>query len=135
TKKTGDLAARVACMKEHPGALFISIHMNTLPQEKYSGLQVFYSDRDPGSRLLAQALQDAARELLQPDNRREIKNGGRSIYVLERASGQAVLVECGFLSNKAEAAKLADEGYRRKLAYVLSRGILSYAAGNEGEKL
>ena len=124
TAKQGDLMGRVALAEAHPDALFVSIHMNTLPQEQYSGLQVFYSANDPQSRVLAQALQDRARTLLQPENRREIKKAGSSIFVLDRIESTAVLVECGFLSNTGEASLLADGAYQKKLGYALSRGIL-----------
>ena len=124
TAKQGDLMGRVALAKAYPDALFVSIHMNTLPQEQYSGLQVFYGKGNVQGRVLAQTLQNLVRELLQAENRREVKEAGSSIYVLDRLDGAAVLVECGFLSNPEEAALLEDETYQRKLGYVLSRGIL-----------
>ncbi|MBP5288964.1 MAG: N-acetylmuramoyl-L-alanine amidase [Clostridia bacterium] len=124
TNKQGDLMGRVALAKDNPDALFVSVHMNTLPQEQYSGLQVFYAKDNIRGRVLAQTLQNLTRELLQPDNRREVKEAGSSIFILDRIDNQAVLVECGFLSNREEAALLADEGYQKKLGFVLSRGIL-----------
>lgn len=124
TKKQGDLMGRVALARQYPDALFVSIHMNTLPQEQYDGLQVFYAKGNVNGRVLAQTLQNTVRELLQPENHREVKEAGSSIFVLDRLEGTAVLVECGFLSNRAEAALLAEESYQNRLGFVLSRGIL-----------
>jgi N-acetylmuramoyl-L-alanine amidase len=37
-----------------------------------------------------------------------------------------VIVECGFLSNYAEAEKLVSEDYQKKLAEAVTKGILQY---------
>ena len=126
TKKNGDLSARVRIAKENPSATFISIHMNTLPIEKYSGLQVFYSNDNTPGRALAQVMQNEVIRLLQPDNHRKAKSANGNIFVLDRIGGDSILIECGFLSNAQEAKLLIDETYQNKLAYVLSRTILQY---------
>lgn len=126
SKKTSDLLARVELAKKYPQALFISLHMNTLPIEKYKGLQVFYSDRNDANRALAQVLQNTVSSSLQPDNKRKAKDAEGKIYILDRIDQPAILVECGFLTNKEEATLLKDEAYQAKLSYVLSRPILDF---------
>jgi N-acetylmuramoyl-L-alanine amidase len=37
----------------------------------------------------------------------------------------AVLVECGFISNKKEAARCASSTHRQKLAEAIASGILA----------
>ena len=37
-----------------------------------------------------------------------------------------IIVECGFLSNGAEAEKLCDETYQEQIAWAISMGILKY---------
>jgi N-acetylmuramoyl-L-alanine amidase len=123
----------VELAKEYPDAIFISIHMNTLPIEKYKGLQVFFSNNDPRSKILANTIQKDTKGLLQSDNNRESKDAKGSIYLLDRIGGCAVLVECGFLSNREEASLLRDGEYQKKLAFVLSRSILSFT--QESNKL
>ena len=119
---------RVEMARAHPEALFVSIHMNTLPIEKYRGLQVFYSDRNGTSRALAQVLQNTVKTSFQKENNRQAKDARGNIYILDRIAQPAVLIECGFLTNKEEALLLKDEIYQAKLAYVLSRPILDYLA-------
>jgi len=126
TKKSGDLMARVAIGRQHPEAIFVSIHMNTLSIEKYCGLQTFYSEECSLNRPLAQQIQNDVIAMLQPNNHREAKNSNGSIYILDRISGPSVLIECGFLSNRNEASLLENEEYRGKLAYVLSRSLLPF---------
>jgi N-acetylmuramoyl-L-alanine amidase len=46
--------------------------------------------------------------------------------VIRNARCPAALVECGFLSNSKEAARITDATYRDQLAEGLARGILTY---------
>ena len=122
--KQTDLKNRVALAEANPDALFLSIHMNNFPVEKYSGLQVYYSPHAESSRSLAACIQENTSALLQPDNTRKIKAAGSNIFLLDRIRTTAVLVECGFLSNRAESAQLANAEYRKKLALVLAVSVL-----------
>lgn len=126
SKKTRDLLARVELAKKYPEALFVSLHMNTLPIEKYKGLQVFYTDRNDANRALAQVMQNSVSSSLQTENTRKAKNAEGKIYILDRIDQPAILIECGFLTNKEEAALLKNDEYQAKLSYVLSRSILDF---------
>lgn len=125
-KKMLDLAARRQIAEDTEGAIFISIHMNAFPEEKYRGLQVFYSPHDTQSQVLAQTVQTETKRLLQPDNQRKIKKATSSIYLLDRLHCPAILIECGFLSNPEEAAHLGTEEYRKQLAFVLFCAVMSH---------
>jgi len=50
-------------------------------------------------------------------------------YVLLGAAMPAVLVETGFISNRAEEKKLREPRYQEALAHALARGIGSFARG------
>ncbi len=128
SRKTRDLLGRVECARKEPNALFVSIHMNTLPIERYKGTQIFYTDRNDANRALAQVMQNTVSSALQPENTRKAKDAEGKIYILDRLDQPAVLVECGFLTNKEEAALLKEDIYQSKLAYVLSRPILDFLA-------
>ena len=39
------------------------------------------------------------------------------------------MVECGFLSNPEEAAKLTDPDYQKRVAFVLAESINEYLGG------
>lgn len=127
-KKVLDLAARLEIASSVPDSLFISIHMNAFPQTQYSGLQVWYSPAHPASEQVAQRIQTEALRL-DPGNRRRIKAAGSNIFLLDRLQTPALLVECGFLSNPAEAARLGEEAYRRQLAFTLFLALTAESAG------
>lgn len=94
----------------------------------YSGTQVFYSDNGAGSKELAESVQSRVVSLLQKDNARAVKPATSSIYLLWHAKVPAVLVECGFLSNPEEDAKLNSEEYQHQMAFAICSGLLDYCA-------
>lgn len=126
-KKVLDLAARKTVADSTEDCLLVSIHMNAFPDVRYSGMQVWYGTEDGRSEGIAASIQASSLSLL-PDNRRKIKEAGSNIYLLDRATCPAVLVECGFLSNPAEAERLSDEEYRYLVATVIMGGILPHIA-------
>lgn len=117
-KKVSDLKERVRMVEETPNALLLSIHQNTFPDGRYSGAQVFYADT-PGSRELAQQLQTALVTSLNPGSSRKEKKAD-GIYLMEHISRTGVLIECGFLSNGAEEAKLRTAAYQKALCCVIA---------------
>ena len=128
-KKVMDLAARLNTANDSACDLFLSIHMNSFPQKKYSGLQVYYSSNNPESQKIAKNIQDSVRTYLQPNNDRETKAAGKNIFLLDRLQRPAILVECGFLSNPAECAMLSHDEYRRKLSLVIYFAASEYICG------
>ena len=123
-KKILDLAARLKKAREYENGIFISIHMNSFPQKQYSGLQVYYSPHHPLSQTLALSIQNNTKKQLDSSNQRKIKKADSSIYLLDRLEVPAVLVECGFLSNDAEAQKLANDEYQNDLAMIIAESIM-----------
>lgn len=124
-RKISDLKNRCKVAARYPDAIFVSIHMNSYGESKYSGLQVYYSSASEDSRTLADRIQRTVREELQHDNDRKIK-AGEGIYVLENVTNPAVMVECGFLTNEAECKKLSEENYQKQLSFSIIRAIIEY---------
>ena len=104
---------------------FVSIHQNKFPESGPHGTQVFYSKHHPRSLMLADAVQRSVVELLQPDNTRQVKPSGSEIYLLHNAEIPAVLVECGFISNPEDAARLVTEEYQDQIAFAIACGLLN----------
>ena len=125
-KKKLDLAARLAVANSTPDAVFVSIHMNSFTDPRYSGLQVWYSPNDPASLSLADMIQQENKEQLQNENTRKTKAATSAIHLLHNAQCPAVLVECGFLSNPEEAARFEGSEYRQKVAFVLFSAITEF---------
>ena len=125
-KKSMDLANRLKIARDAGDPILISIHMNAFPEKQYSGLQVYYSKNSPDSATLAKAVQELNKTVLSPDNNRKTKPAGSNIYLLDRFENEAILIECGFLSNDKERERLNTEKYRKELAACFFAAIMQY---------
>ena len=124
-RKFYDLKNRCKIAKEYENSLFISIHMNSFAESKYSGLQVYFSENNSNSQKLADSIQSNVREKCQNSNERKIKPG-RDMYVLKNVENPAVLIECGFISNPEECRKLSEKEYQKELCFSIICGIIEY---------
>ena len=127
-KKIADQHARVGLVNNTDGAVLLSIHQNNYPAASPRGIQVFYGPA-AGSDALAELTQGSLTALLCPDNRRVAAPVDKGVYLMKSVNCTAVLVECGFLSNPGDLAKLQDGGYRMKLAAVMLGSYLQYIRG------
>ena len=134
--KQSDLVNRLKISSQYPNSLLISIHMNTYPGVTCRGLQVWYSENNAASKELASAVQSGVKGLLQPENNRKIKASTSSIYLLRHAENPAILIECGFISNKEECERLSTELYQRELALSIFTALHQKMQNNtcENEK-
>ena len=124
-KKRADMNARCQLIEETAPDLTVSIHQNSYHEESVKGAQVFYYERSEEGKRLAQILQAGFDRVLGEANTRQAKANDQ-YYLLLHTSCPVVIVECGFLSNWEEAAKLADEEYQERLAWAIHLGILQY---------
>ncbi len=126
TRKKSDLSNRLKLMNDNPDAIFVSIHLNKFTTSAANGAQVFYTKNYTQANTLANCIQNSITTLIQPQNTRVIKQGTDSTYLLKNATVPAVIVECGFLSNKAELEKLKTDDYQSQMALAISVGITEF---------
>ncbi len=124
-KKYFDIRNRAKFAEGFENSVFISIHMNKFSLENCKGLQTFYSPNSENSEVLAEKIQNSS-YILQSYNDRKIKTSNGDIYLLDNLKMPAVLVECGFLSNKKEAELLSDDVYLLNLTTSIYCGIVEY---------
>ncbi len=124
-KKVSDMHKRLELINQKPYELILSIHMNSYPEEKYWGSQVFYSDSFAEGKTYATVIQNSLRQFVAPDNKREAKAAPSEIYLLKHAIYPAVIVECGFLTNFNEESLLKTSEHQTKLAAAITAGYLS----------
>lgn len=126
-KKVQDMKRRLAIIEEADPVLVVSIHQNSYHEEYVKGAQVFYYETSQNSKQLAEIIQEQLRSL-DSDNKREAK-GNDSYFLLKKTSKPIVIVECGFLSNREEAAELSAPLYQEKMAWNIHMGIMKYLNG------
>lgn len=124
-KKREDLKNR-CLLKDSSGCnMFISIHQNMFPQTQYYGAQVWYS-KSEGSKILGHIIQENLKVDLNGGNKRVEKPALEEYRILRCSKMPSVIVECGFLSNAAEAQKLKSEEYQRKIAQSIAKSVAQF---------
>ncbi len=124
-RKKQDIFLRANLVKSNEPDIFVTIHANAIPEEKWRGAQVFYhKDGHANSELLAKSVQSSIKESLQNTTREALAI--KQIYLLKKTEVPAILVETGFLSNNEERKLLSDEKYQEKMASAIVEGIESY---------
>lgn len=124
-KKISDIHNRVKIGNESSADIFVSIHLNKIPQEQYWGWQCFYRQNDEQSTKLAKSLQQNLNDAIEKENKRvamKIDN----VYIMKHVEIPISIVECGFLSNKEDEKMLLTDEYQDKLAWGIYNGIMDY---------
>lgn len=124
-KKISDIRNRVKIGNESSADIFVSIHLNKIPQQQYYGWQCFYKDGNEQSTKLAKKVQENLNQSIQKENNRvamKIDN----IYIIKHVEIPTAIVECGFLSNPEEEKQLLDDSYQNRLAWGIYNGIIHY---------
>ncbi len=117
---------RVAIENKQKNAIFVSIHFNDSRKRRTHGFETYY--HSGASVDLANRIQQ---KLMTIPNS---ANGGihtANFRVLRLANCPAVLVECGYLSNRSEGKQARDSEYRELLADRIAEAIVEqrYGAG------
>ena len=124
-KKAQDMKRRCELINTEQPACVISIHQNSYHEEQIQGAQVFYYSTSKESERLAEILQKELARLGDPDKARQSK-ANDTYYLLKKTEVPTVIVECGFLSNWEDCAKLQDENYQDQLVWAIHMGVLKY---------
>lgn len=118
------LDKRAAISNGERNAVFVSVHFNHARTHRASGTETFYNS-GASAALAAKVQRSLARVTPTPD--RGVKTA--NFRVLRKARYPAILVECGFLSNAAEARLAASPAYRAALADSIASGIIEQRYG------
>jgi N-acetylmuramoyl-L-alanine amidase len=114
-----ELEDRAVIANRYSKAIFVSIHFNASKDRSISGMEIFYRS-DSGKTL--------ARKILRSMDQ-NLKGVNRGVFlgdlsVLRRTLMPAVLIECGYLSNRTESQRCGTPSHRQELAESIASGIL-----------
>ncbi|MDF2557810.1 MAG: cwlD [Bacillales bacterium] len=131
-RKRVDLAERVEIINESEADLYISIHLNSLPDGQWRGAQTFYNKKEEENKLLAESIQKQLIKTLGNTDRKA--RNLKDVYLVERSKTVGALVEIGFLSNDEERQLLQNKKYQEKVAFAIYGGITKFLTKPENEK-
>ncbi|MGN6211585.1 N-acetylmuramoyl-L-alanine amidase [Parafilimonas sp.] len=111
---------------------FISIHVNTNDKEHpdQSGFEVLLSSRaderfaDKNKILGSAILQNISKDFTAAPS---LQTRNTGIWVLKNSNIPSVLIECGYITNKDDAANLKDDAKIELIAKNILEGIAAYA--------
>lgn len=124
-KKISDIKNRVKIGNESQADIFVSIHLNKIPESQYDGWQTFYKEGSEDGKKLAESIQTNLNEAIQRENNRVAKTID-NVYIIKHVEIPTTIVECGFLSNPEEEKMLLEDGYQNKLAWGIYNGIIDF---------
>src|SRR6184192_4761014 len=120
-----ELNDRVAIENAQKNAIFVSVHFNDSRRRGIRGFETYYHSSTSFD--LASRIQEKLMSI--PHS----ANGGvrtANFRVLRNATCPAVLVECGFLSNRSEGGQARDWEYRELLADRIAEAIVEQRFGS-----
>ena len=102
--------------------MYISIHINWYKNSYYKGAEVLYNNINPNNKLLATKIMTEFKNNLNSSRNITTTN----LYMYKNITTPGVLVECGYLSNYEERKNLVDLSYQRRIAKIITSGIVNY---------
>ncbi len=118
-----ELVDRAKVANAAPKTIFVSIHFNAHTDRSISGTETLYWPGSASGRELSSYIQSELGRRLVTRNR---GFKPERLKVLEETESTAVLIECGFISNRWESQRCSAEWFRQILAEEIAQGILRY---------
>jgi len=120
-----DLPPRVSLANSSGADLFVSLHANALSMDRpdVNGVETFYFEGGR-SRRLAEIVQDRLMAISPGTPDRGARPG--RFFVIRRTVMPSVLTEMGFVTGEIDSPRLADAGFRRRLAQAVTTAILDF---------
>ena len=131
-QKLSDMENRKKIITEYPDSIFISIHQNQFTESQYFGAQMFYSTVNRDNFKFAQIMQEQFHRL-DPENDRQAKLIDGELYLFKNTPQPALLIECGFLSNQKDAARLNDSEFQKQVAFTIYSGLIEFISRSRAD--
>ena len=122
-RKRNDLYARVKLINNSGCDMYISMHLNASPSQKWNGIQIFYSNVLEENKTIAETITNTMKENMS--NIRDVKKEN-GYYMYSKLKVPGVLVEAGFISNPNDNYKIRQEDYQDVLINNITLGIENY---------
>lgn len=123
------LETRVKRANDNAVDCYISIHANAYGSDwnEANGVETWVYARVTDGSETWNFAESIHKELVEATG---LKNRGMKrssdLYVLKNTKMHSVIVECGFMTNKEEAALLKSSAYRRTCAVAIAKGVCAF---------
>ncbi len=121
------LEERAEVANRIPGSVFVSLHFNAHEDRSIAGIETFYWPGCVDGQKLASFIQGELGRRIVTRNR---GFKPEQFKVLELTQGSAVLVECGFLSNRWENQRCQSSWFKQVLAEEIAQALMRFCKRN-----
>lgn len=122
-RKRNDLYARVKLINNSNCDMYISMHLNASPSNKWNGIQLFYSSVLKENKKIAEIITDTMKQNMKNIRDYKKENG---YYMYSKLKVPGVLIEAGFISNSNDNYKIRQDEYQDILINNIVLGIENY---------
>ena len=122
-RKKSDFDNRIKLINNSHADMYLSIHQNIYPNEKYYGPEVYYYPKINDNEKIAATIQKELNKYTQTNRQIKIITG---TYMYDKLNIRGCLIECGFLSNDNERSKLLDKKYQDEFIKAITNSIVKY---------
>lgn len=129
-----DIKERVRISNENKADVFISIHCNVYNNDKVKGIETWCRTTNSEGENLAKVINTELKNLNYTDIRGIKYEKEKSLGVLRNNNATSVLVEIGYITNKADSKFLTSSQGQLKCGEALAKAILQYKNYVEEEK-
>jgi N-acetylmuramoyl-L-alanine amidase len=118
------LEQRTAAANKWGADVLVSIHINAAEAESANGFESFvYTKVGSDTKALQNVLHRAIlRRIGMTDRGQKAKN----LHMVRESKMNAVLTECGFISNRSDSAKMKQESWKSEVARGHAEGIAEF---------
>lgn len=120
-RKRSDLGNRAKMINDSNANLYLSIHLNSMANTKWSGAQVFYDDINEKNIDIANKFQKYFNKYLNSDRKVSKIN---NLYMYKNINIPGVLLELGFISNSNDRKNLLNDKYKKHIVEVISNCLI-----------
>lgn len=131
-RKRNDLYNRVKLINNSGCDLYVSMHLNASPSNKWNGIQIFYSNVLEENKILGEMVTNVLKSNMKNVRDLKLENG---YYMYSKIKVPGILVEAGFISNSNDNYKMRQKDYRDILLNNIVSGIEAYFNRNKETKL
>jgi N-acetylmuramoyl-L-alanine amidase len=121
------LDTRVGISNRQTNTIFVSIHFNATRKRDIHGIETYYSTARSAD--LAKLVHSSILRIPGTADRRVHT---AAFHVIRKNAFPAILVEGGFLTNSAEAKRIASPAYLDALTQRIYQGIVTYRGSEPG---
>lgn len=124
-----NITRRVQWSNAQSHDLYVSIHCNSFDNESVNGVRMYYNKNNNGTKNAALSNELYNTIYAFTDKKPKINNDA-NLYAVTATKMPAVLIECGFITNRNDVTNMTDPRWQQGFATAVANGIDEFLSAN-----